>query len=110
MKAVTMFLAGGAAIAALAGAAPAGAQIFPGFGYPGYGMPGAPGYGYGYGQPGGGRIAASQCTAAVQQRLGGYGGYGYGAPAGRVVGVNSVEIRADGGFRVRGTAIRGGYG
>jgi len=112
MKAVTMFLAGGAAIAALAGAAPASAQIFPGMGFPGYGVPPGPGYGgYGYGVPGGGRVAASQCTAAVQQRLGGYGGYGYGygVPAGRVVGINSVEIRQDGGYRVRGTAIQGGY-
>jgi hypothetical protein len=31
MKALTMVLAGGAAIAALVGAAPAGAQFFPGF-------------------------------------------------------------------------------
>lgn len=122
MKAITMFLAGGAAIAALAGAAPASAQVYPGYGYPGYGAPGygAPGYGYpgyggyGYNVPGGSRVAASQCTAAVQQRLGGgYGGYGYaygGGAGGRVLGITSVEIRSDGGYRVRGTATQGAYG
>jgi hypothetical protein len=130
MKAVTVFLAGGAAIAALASAAPASAQFYPGYGYPGYGYPGYGaggvigsiinsvtgsygGYGnYGYNVPGGSRIAASQCTAAVQQRLGGYGGYGYaygGAAGGRVLGITSIEIRGDGGYRVRGTATQGGY-
>ena len=39
MKAITKFLAGGVAIAALAGAAPAAAQYYPGYGSP---------YGYGY--------------------------------------------------------------
>jgi len=120
MRAITKFLAGGVAIAALAGAAPAAAQFFPGMGYPGYGSPGygypgmgSPGYGYGYGYgnvPGGSRIAVSQCTAAVQQRLGGYGyGYGYGGGGGRVVNVNSVEIRTNGGYKVRGVAAAGGY-
>jgi len=131
MKAVTVFLAGGAAIAALASAAPASAQYYPGYGgYPGYGYPGYgyPGYGsggvigsivnsvtggygsYGYNVPGGSRIAASQCTAAVQQRLGGYGGYGYAyGGGGRVLGITSIEIRGDGGYRVRGTATQGGY-
>ena len=128
MKAITMFLAGGAAIAALASAAPASAQYYPGYGYPGYGYPGygaggvigsiinsvTGNYGsYGYNVPGGSRIAASQCTAAVQQRLGGYGGYGYaygGGAGGRVLGITSIEIRSDGGYRVRGTATQGGYG
>lgn len=132
MKAVTMFLAGGAAIAALASAAPASAQFYPGYSYPGYGYPGygyqsgggivgaiinsvTGGYGsygsYGYNVPGGSRIAASQCTAAVQQRLGGYGGYGYAyGGGGRVLGINRIEIRSDGGYRVRGTASQGGYG
>ena len=40
MLAITKFLAGGVAIAALAGAAPAAAQYYPGYGSP---------YGYGYG-------------------------------------------------------------
>lgn len=121
MKAITKFLAGGVAIAALAVAAPAAAQFFPGMNYPGYGSPygnpgygspyGNPGYGaYGYNQPGGSRIAVSQCTAAVQQRLGGYGGYGYsyGNGGARVIGINSVEIRNNGGYKVRGTAATGG--
>jgi hypothetical protein len=128
MKAITKFLAGGIAVAALAAAAPAAAQYFPGYpsyGYPGYGY-GYPGYGtgnvlgsiinsvtggyggYGYNVPGGSRIAASQCTAAVQQRLGGYG-YGYGV-GGRALSIDSVEITSGGGYRVRGVAAAGGYG
>ena len=116
MKAITKFLAGGVAIAALASAAPAAAQYFPGMGIPGIGIPGvgygSPYGGYGYGNvPGGSRIAVSQCTAAVQQRLGGYGGYGYAYGGGaRVLGINSVEIRAAGGYNVHGTASAGGYG
>ena len=48
MKAITKFLAGGVAIAALAVAAPASAQFFPGMGFPGFGY-GNSGYGgYGY--------------------------------------------------------------
>jgi hypothetical protein len=132
MKAITKFLAGGVAIAALAGAAPAAAQYYPGYGspygygyqgygYPGYdtgnvigsiinGVTGGYGYnGYGYNTQGGSQIAVNQCSAAVQQRLG-YGGYGYGAGYGRSVSVNSVEIRNGGGYRVRGVAGVGGYG
>jgi hypothetical protein len=135
MKAITNFVVGGVAIAALASAAPAAAQYYPGYGsqygadpgygYPGYGMGNLPGpitnginggygnygygnYGYGNNVPGGSQVAASQCTAAVQQRLG-YGGYGYGAGYSRGVSVNSVEIRNGGGYRVRGVAA-GGYG
>ena len=37
MRAFTKFLAGGATIAALASAAPAAAQYYPGYGSPGYG-------------------------------------------------------------------------
>lgn len=125
MKAITKFLAGGVAIAALAVAAPAAAQYYPGYGSPygyGYGAPnvigsiinGVTGYGYngyGYNSPGGSQVAVNQCSAAVQQRLG-YGGYGYGYGAGygRTVSVNSVEIRNGGGYRVRGVAGVGGYG
>jgi hypothetical protein len=75
----------------------------PGYGYPGYGP----------NVPGGSQVAASQCTAAVQQRLGGYGygyGYGYGGGYGRVLGIDSIEIAAGGGYRVRGVASAGGYG
>jgi hypothetical protein len=58
----------------------------------------------------------NQCSAAVQQRIGGYGyGYGYGYNnggygGGRVLGINSVEIRSSGGYKVRGVATRGAYG
>jgi hypothetical protein len=119
---VWKFLAGGAAAAALFGAAPAAAQYYPGYGYPGYG--GNPvgqvinqvlggGYGgYGYNQ----QALINQCTAAVQQRLGGgYGGYspygyngGYGR--GRVLGVSRIEPRGAGGLTVRGVATSGRYG
>ena len=135
MKAITKVLAGGVAIAALASAAPAAAQYYPGYGY------GAPngGYGnngYGYGANNS-QAAVSQCVGAVQQRLnGGYGGYGspnggygapyggygapyggygaYGAPYGgygnaRVLGISRVEPRSDGGLTVRGVANSGRY-
>jgi hypothetical protein len=133
MRAMTKILAGGVVAAALFGAAPAVAQYYPGSGYPGYGYPG---YGYGYGgnvvgqvvnqvlgggygyngygyANGGSRIAVSQCSAAVQQRIGGGYGYGYnngGYGGGRVLGINSVEIRSNGGYKVRGIATRGAYG
>lgn len=111
MKAITKFLAGGVAIAAMAVAAPAAAQMFPGYGMPGYG------YGGGYGMNN--QQAVSQCTAAVQARLGG-GGYGYGYGngygnsygafgGGRVLGVSQVEPRPDG-VVVRGVAASGRYG
>jgi hypothetical protein len=114
MKAITKVLAGGVAIAALATAAPAAAQYYPGYGYGGgieqvlaqviggqgygYGAPYGGGYGYnGYGANNS-QAAISQCVGAVQQRLnggyGGYNGYGYGAPYG-------------GGY---GAAPYGGYG
>ena len=104
MKAVTKFLVGGVGLAALAGAAPAAAQYYPGYGY-GYGNPyggnvvgqvlnqvlgGGDGYnGYGANS----QAAVNQCAAAVQARLGGgYGGYGYnGYGGGRVVGISRVE-------------------
>ena len=90
MKAVKTLFAGGAALAALAIATPASAQIFPGYGYGGGGdiigqvlggIIGGGGYGmpYGYGSPYGGSPY-------------GYGspyggspyGYGYGSPYGGV--------------------------
>jgi hypothetical protein len=122
MKAITKILAGGIAIATLASAAPAAAQYYPGYGYGGnvvgqvvnQVLGGGYGYnGYGYAN-GGSRIAVNQCSAAVQQRIGGYGyGYGYnngGYGGGRVLGINSVEIRSSGGYKVRGVATRGAYG
>jgi len=131
MTAMTKILAGGVVAAALFSAAPAAAQYYPGYGYPGYGYGyngnvvgqvinqvlgggyGYNGYGYnGYGySSGGSQIAVNQCSAAVQQRLIGYG-YNYGGyGGGRVLGINSVEIRSSGGYKVRGIATRGGaYG
>ena len=125
MRTFTKCVAAAAGIAALGAAAPAAAQFFPGYGYPGYGYPGYgyPGYGAGgvigsiinsvtgggyggYNVPGGSRIAASQCSAAVQQRL---GGYAYGGGYGRVLSINSVEIRGNGGYTVRGLASAAGY-
>jgi hypothetical protein len=122
MTAITKFLAGGVAAAALMGAAPAAAQYYPGYGNPGYG--GNPvgqvinqvlggGYGgYGYNQ----QALINQCTAAVQQRLGGGYGYspygynrGYGG-GGRVLGVSRIEPRSNGGLTVRGVATSGRYG
>jgi hypothetical protein len=130
MKAITKFLAGGVAIAALASAAPAAAQYYPGYGSP-YGgnvigqvlssvLGGGYGYnGYGYNGYGNGgyavnsQAAVNQCANAVQARLGGgYGGYGYrayGGGAGRVLGISRVEPRSNGGLTVRGVASSGAY-
>jgi hypothetical protein len=139
MRTLTKILAGGAFVAALASAAPASAQYYPGYGYPGYGGGGnvvgqvlnqvlGGGYGGynnyggygGYGAYGGNQQAAvSQCAAAVQQRLGGGyspyggyggGGYGYNGGGGRVLGISRVEPRSGGGVTVRGVASTGGYG
>src|SRR4051794_33605378 len=95
MTAFTKVLTGGIAIAALAAAAPAAAQYYPGYGGSPYGYGngnvvgqvinqvfggGYGGYG-GYGYGGNSQAAVSQCVGAVQQRLSGgygrYGGYGY---------------------------------
>jgi len=131
MKAVSKILAGGVAIAALASAAPAAAQYYPGYGQPNvvgqvinqvFG--GGQGYGYGVNS----QAAVQRCAAAVEQRInyqynryggqGGYGGYGgynpgynqgyngyaYNQSTARVLGVNSVERRSSNGLRVRGVA------
>src|SRR5688500_4131260 len=91
MKAVMKILAGGVGLAALASAAPAAAQYYPGYGQPnvlGQVLNQVLGGGYGgYGvNP---QVAVQRCAAAVEQRInqrrssynsyGGYGGYsGYG--------------------------------
>jgi hypothetical protein len=137
MKAVSKILAGGVAIAALASAAPAAAQYYPGYGY-GSGnvlgqvlsqVLGGSQYGYGYGINS--QAAVQRCAAAVEQRInrdygyrsnaygyGGYGGYsgyggygynGYAAGNARVLGVTSVERRTNGGLRVRGVATANAY-
>jgi hypothetical protein len=121
MSAITKYLAGGIAAAALAGAAPAAAQYYPGYASPyGYGYNNQQGYGYnqqgygnGYGPQGyaNSQAMVSQCANAVQSRLnGGYGSSGYnsyGYGGGRVLGVSRVEPRGDGGFDVRGVASSG---
>ena len=83
MKAITKFMAAGAAVAALGVAAPAAAQMFPGYGMPGYG----------YG-------------------MGGYGSpYGYGYAGGaRVLGISRVEPGLLGAVNVHGVATTGRYG
>ena len=133
MKAITMFVAGGVGIAALASTAPAAAQYYPGYGNPGYGygngnvvgqvlsqvLGGGYGYnGYGNGYGANSQTAVNQCAAAVQQRLaGGYNGYGYNGYASqygngggaRVLGISRVEQRSSGGLTVRGVATSGRY-
>ena len=120
MSALVKILAGAAGLAAAVGfASPAAAQYYPGYGYnQGGGVVGAiingvvGGNQYGYGNYGGNdRFAVSQCSRAVEARLGGgYRGYGYNnyAGGGRVVGITSVE-RRNSGLRVRGVATTGGY-
>ena len=118
MKAITKLLAGGVAIAALASAAPAAAQYFPGYPSPygnpyGYNPYGSGQYGYGMNR----QAIINQCAGVVQQRLGGgYGGYGggygyngYGNSAARVLGISRVEQRENGGMLVRGVASSGRY-
>jgi hypothetical protein len=138
MKAVSKILLSGAALAALASAAPAAAQ------YPGYGY----GYGYGYQNNNvvgsilnsilGGRsygqndrYAIDMCVRATEARLNGYQGaygYGYGTYGGygnngynngyngaRVVSITNLERRSNGGLKVYGLATAGynsryGYG
>ena len=135
MKAVSKILAGGVAFAAMASAAPAAAQYYPGYGQPnviGQVINQVLGGGQGYGMNS--QVAVQRCSAAVEQRInyqynrgyagqGGYGGYGGYNPGyayqstARVLGVTSVERRSNNGLRVRGVATAraqqagyGGYG
>lgn len=129
MKAVSKILTAGVGIAALAGAAPAAAQYYPGYGYGGgdilgqiinsvlgaqrYGQQG---YGYGY-NPQQQRYLVEQCANATQYRIQrrygsnasyGYGAYGYNnvSPA-RIVSITSVQPRSYGSVRIYGTATSG---
>jgi len=111
MRIMTKVLYGAAGLAAIAAAAPASAQYYP---Y-GYSQP----YAYGgsmYGVNAG--SAASQCTAAVQNRL--YNRTDLGqilgsliglptAPAGRVLSVTQERRDRYGGMRLRGLASSGRY-
>lgn len=99
------FLIGGAGLAALAAATPSAAQYYPyGYGNHGYGMNTS--------------AAASQCTAAVQNRLyyrntngvGGIIGSIFGLSTGtnaRVLSVTQVRPLSNGTVRVRGLASSG---
>jgi hypothetical protein len=119
MRIMTKILAGAAGMAAITAAAPAAAQYYP---Y-GYSNPYNDGYGYSaYGSVNP-SVAASQCTAAVQNRLynrtslGSILGSLVGVPAvgtGRVVAVTSTTPTRSG-MRIRGLASSGrmaynGYG
>jgi hypothetical protein len=116
MQALKIILAGSVGLAALAGAAPAMAQYYPGYGYGANVVGQVPGYGYGNGYGSGYGVntqaATNQCAGAVQARLGGGAGYaynGYGYAGGRVLGISRVEPRADG-VVVRGVANSGRAG
>jgi hypothetical protein len=101
-----------AASAALAAAAPAAAQYY-GYTYPshGYAQP------YAYGAGVNTSVLASQCTAAVQNRLytrTGLAGIlgsliGASATTPRVLSVTQVRIRDNGLYQVRGLASSGRY-
>ena len=110
MTMTTKFLGAAAAVAALAGAAPAAAQYATQYGY------GATQYGYGNVNA----VAAQRCSAAVQQRLSsrnGVGGVigallGANRNSGRVMSVTQVTPRRNL-VRVSGLASSGvsaGYG
>ena len=119
MRIMTKILAGAAGMAAITAAAPAAAQYYP------YGYSNPYNYGYGYSSYGSVNpsVAASQCTAAVQNRLynrtslGSILGSLVGIPAvgtGRVVAVTSTTPTRSG-MRIRGLASSGrmaynGYG
>jgi hypothetical protein len=121
MRIMTKMLAGAAGLAAIAAAAPASAQYYPGYSYPAYSQP------YGYNQPyayGGdaygvnAATAAQQCTAAVQSRL--YNRTSLGqilgsligvpvSPTGRVLSVTQETRSRNGGMHLRGLATSGRY-
>ena len=112
MSTMKKMLGLGAGVAALAAAAPAGAQYY---GYSQY-SPYSQYYSqYGYGMNTG--VATQQCTAAVQNRLynrtslGSILGSLVGIPSGqgRVVSITQVSPRRDGMMTVRGLATSGRY-
>ena len=119
MRMIKTLIAGGAGLAALAAATPAASQYPYGYsnGYSTYGYNN--GYsGYGYGAYGANtNVAASQCTAAVQNRLytrSGLSGVlrsliGASGTTPRVVGITRVSPMSYGMIRVRGLASSGRY-
>lgn len=108
MTFMTKLFAGAASVAALATAAPAAAQYYPGYSY---GAPYGNAYGYNNNQ-----VLAQRCTAAVQQRLsyrtgnsGGILGALFGvntATQGRVLSVTRINPNRST-VRVRGLATSG---
>lgn len=110
MSTMKKLLGLGAGIAAIAAAAPASAQYYSRYGYSNYGYDN---YGYGMNT----NAAASQCTAAVQNRLynrtslGSILGSLVGVPtaSGRVLSITQVSPRGNGMIRVRGLASSGRY-
>lgn len=110
MRTTNKLLFGAAGFAAIAAAAPSSAQYY---GYRGYGN----GYGYNnYAYGMGTDAAASQCSAAVQNRLynrtsidGILGAFLGTNTTGRVVSITQVTPRGDGMIRVRGLASSGRY-
>lgn len=114
MRMMTKMLAGAAGLAAIAGAAPATAQYYPynNYNYNNYNN------GYGYNAYGANpSVAASQCTAAVQNRL--YNRTSLGSILGSLVGIptNSQgrvlnvtrETPTRSGMRISGLASSGRY-
>jgi hypothetical protein len=113
---IKKLLIGGAGLAALAAAAPSTAQYYYGNQYnPYYRSYGYNQYAYGYGMNT--QVAASQCTAAVQNRL--YSRNGLAGILGSLVGAYGTQGRVlsitrvtpnNSGVRVRGLASSGRYG
>jgi len=111
MNVMTKILAGGAAVAALAAAAPAAAQYPYGYANPNAANPYAHGNAYGYNNT---SLATEQCTAAVQARLNNRVGtqgilgaiLGANTATGRVLSVTSVNPNRST-VRVRGLASSG---
>jgi hypothetical protein len=116
MSMIKTILGLGTGFAAIAATAPASAQYYSSpYGSYGYAQPNGYAQPYAYGVNT--NVAASQCTAAVQNRLynrtsvGGILGVFLGAntPSGRVVSVTEVSPRSNGMIRVRGLASSGRY-
>ena len=110
MRTMTKILAGAAGMAAMTAAAPAAAQYYP-YGYNSYSP-----YSYGYSAYGAANpsVAASQCTAAVQNRL--YNRTSLGEILGSLVGIPTAQGRVvavtsttptRSGMRIRGLASSG---
>ena len=91
MRAITKFLAGGVAITAVAAAAPAAAQYYPG---------------YGYGNQYSGNVVGQVLNGVLGN---GYGYNGYANTGARVLGISRVEPRSNGETVVRGVANSGRY-